>query len=136
VTRILVVDDDRAVAYSIQTLLEYEDFDVVVAADGVTGVQAIETEMFDVVIVDIFMPGMDGLQTIKAMRERNATLPIIAISGFTTRDAGLSAAGVLADAVRLGADCSLNKPFRRTDILAAVAACLGGRIERSGNAAA
>lgn len=125
-TRILVVDDDRSVAYSIQTLLEYEGFDVVVAEDGRTAVRAIETDVFDAVIVDIFMPGRDGLHTIKAMRERDAQLPIIAISGFTVRDTVLPAAGMLADAVRLGADCSLHKPFRRTDILAAVAACLAG----------
>ena len=123
-TRILVVDDERSVAYSIQTLLEYDGFDVVVADDGEAGIRAIETADFDLVIVDIFMPGIDGLETIKAMRQRNATLPIIAISGFTLRDAGLPTAGVLADAVRLGADRSLNKPFRRTEILAAVAGCL------------
>jgi hypothetical protein len=62
-------------------------------------------------------------------------LPIIAISGFTVRDSALPVAGVLDDAVRLGADCSLHKPFRRTDILAAVAACLEGTVMRSSNAA-
>jgi CheY-like chemotaxis protein len=136
VTRILVVDDDRSVAYSIQTLLEFDGFDVVVAEDGLIGVRAIESEAFDAVIVDIFMPGMDGLTTIKAIRQRNATLPIIAISGFTVRDSALPIKGMLADAVKLGADCSLHKPYRRSDILAAVAACLERAIVRANDVAA
>jgi CheY-like chemotaxis protein len=125
--RILVVDDDRSVAYSIRTLLEYEGFDVAVAEDGRGAVRAIETEGYDVVIIDIFMPGMDGLETIELIRRLRQDLPIIAISGFTVRDRAASAApamDVLADAIRLGASCSLHKPFRRRDILAAVAACL------------
>jgi CheY-like chemotaxis protein len=126
VTRILVVDDDRSVAYSVKTLLEYEGFDVVVAEDGHSALAAIEAARYDVVIIDIFMPGMDGLETISAIRRRDLILPIIAISGFTVRDAALPAADVLASAIKCGANCSLNKPFRRKDVLAAVAGCLSG----------
>jgi CheY-like chemotaxis protein len=137
--RILVVDDDRSVAYSIRTLLEYEGFDVAVAEDGRSAVRAIEVEDYDVVIVDIFMPGMDGLETIEAIRRLQPDLPIIAISGFTVRDRTASAApatDVLADAIKLGASLSLHKPFRRRDILEAVAACLDRRNGCASNEAA
>jgi CheY-like chemotaxis protein len=136
VTRILVVDDDRSVACSITALLEFEGFDAAIAGDGPAGVAAVESEAFDLVIVDIFMPGMDGLETIAAIRQRQPDLPVIAISGFMPRHSALPAGDVLARAVELGASHALHKPFRRPDILAAIAACLGGAIGQGRDAAA
>ena len=57
-SRVLVVDDDKAVRTVIKTVLELEGFDVIVAEDGRSGIAAIQSYSFDVVIVDIFMPGM------------------------------------------------------------------------------
>jgi CheY-like chemotaxis protein len=136
VTRILVVDDDRSVACSIAGLLEFEGFDAVIAEDGRAGLAAVETRAFDLVIVDVFMPGMDGLETIAALRRHRPGLPIIAISGFMPRHLALSAGDALASAVELGASRALHKPFRRPDILAAVAACLGDKIGQTREAAA
>ena len=135
-TRILVVDDDRSVAYSIGTLLEYEGFEVAIAEDGLAGLAAIEADKFDVVILDIFMPGMGGLETIEAMHRRQPGLPIIAISGFMLRDSVRQVTDDLAKAIELGAAFSLNKPFRRRDVLAAVSACLDGAAARPSNEAA
>jgi CheY-like chemotaxis protein len=133
--RILVVDDDRSVAYSIKTLLEYEGFDVAVAEDGRSAIVAAQVDAYDAVIVDIFMPGMDGLETIVALRRQQPELPIIAISGFTLRDQAAPPADVLAKAMRLGASCTLYKPFRRRDILDAVTACLDRGGARESDAA-
>jgi CheY-like chemotaxis protein len=134
--RILVVDDDRSVAYSIKTLLEYEGFDVGVAEDGASAVLAAQADRYDAVIIDIFMPGMDGLETIVALRSHQPDLPIIAISGFTVRDQAAPPADALAKAVQLGASRSLHKPFRRRDILDAVTACLkSAGISRESDAA-
>ena len=124
--RILVIDDDRAVAFSVSVMLEYEGHEVAVAHDGRSGIAALESERFDAAIIDIFMPGMDGFETITAIRARRPDLPIIAITGFMARDADAPAADFLAMAIKLGADYGLNKPFRRRDIVEAVAACLGG----------
>src|SRR5882672_2723983 len=81
-SRILVVDDDMSVRMAIQTLLEHESHEVVTADSGRGGIEAIKNAAFDVVIVDIFMPGMDGLETIRAFHHHAPTVPIIAMSGF------------------------------------------------------
>lgn len=123
--RILVVDDDRAVRTAIQTLLEYEGFDVALADGGHHGLEALEAGVFDVVIVDIFMPGMDGLETIKAFHVQAPAVPIIAMSGFIFRDSSGPAPDFLKMATKLGAAYSLHKPFRPRELLQAVESCLG-----------
>ena len=123
--RILVVDDDRAVASSIAMSLEYEGFSVVTAASGNAGIAAVEEAGVDLAIVDIFMPGSDGLETIAAMRQRQPDLPIIAFSGFAPRHAARPAADKLAAAIDLGAARALEKPIRRREIVDAVYSCLG-----------
>jgi CheY-like chemotaxis protein len=132
--RILVVDDDRAVRTAIQTLLEYEGFDVTLADGGHHGLEALENGAFDVVIVDIFMPGMDGLETIKAFHLQAPSVPIIAMSGFIFRDSTGPAPDFLKMATKLGAAYSLHKPFRPRELLQAVENCLGSdRALRKGN---
>lgn len=124
--RVLVVDDDHSVCLAIQTLLEHEGFDVVVSDSGSSGLKAIERSAFDVVMVDIFMPGMDGLQTIKAFNDRAPEVPLIAMSGFTFRDARDPSPDFLGMATELGAAYSLRKPFRPRELMAAIQSCLAG----------
>ncbi len=125
--RILIVDDDKAVRMAIRVLLEHEGFEVVVAESGRRAVEAVEGAAVDLVIVDIFMPGMDGLETIKAFHRCASGLPIIAISGFMFRDSSTPAPDFLGMATKLGAACSLQKPFRPAQLLRAVEACLSAR---------
>jgi DNA-binding response OmpR family regulator len=123
-SRVLVVDDDKAVRTVIKTVLELEGFDVIVAEDGRSGIAAIQSYSFDVVIVDIFMPGMDGLETIRIFNKHAPTVPVIAISGFLFRDSSIPAPDFLSMATKLGAAYSLHKPFRPKDLLRVVEACL------------
>jgi DNA-binding response OmpR family regulator len=123
-SRVLVVDDDKAVRTAIKTVLEHNGFDVVVAADGRSGIAEVQGHNFDVVIVDIFMPGMDGLETIRAFNKHAPTVPVIAISGFLFRDSAKPAPDFLSMATKLGAAYSLHKPFRPRDLLRVVEACL------------
>src|ERR1700730_8736232 len=85
-TRILIIDDDLSVGSAIQMMLHRQGYDTELASDARSGVQAFEASKFDVVMVDIFMPGMDGLETIKGFRERAPTVPIVAMSGFRFRN--------------------------------------------------
>lgn len=129
-SRILVVDDDPSVRLAIQTLLQHEGFEVAVAAGGRDGVEAVQRSRFDVIVVDIFMPGMDGLETIRAFHQHAPAVPIIAMSGFLFRDPmqPAPAPDFLSMATKLGAAYSLHKPFRPRELLNAVAACLSGAI--------
>ena len=121
--RILVVDDDLLIRLTLKTVLESVGHAVVLAERGHDGAEAIEAYAFDLAIVDIFMPGMNGLETIKIFRESAATLPVIAISGYVFRDASDPAPDFLRMAVDLGAAACLRKPFSGTELLEAVAAC-------------
>jgi CheY-like chemotaxis protein len=122
-SRILVVDDDTAVRGAIKMVLERDGHHVVLAGDGRAGVSAVQSDTFDVVICDIFMPGMDGIETIHAFHQSNPQMPIIAMSGFMFRDGHGPAPDFLALATKLGAACSLRKPFRPQDLLKAVREC-------------
>jgi CheY-like chemotaxis protein len=131
VSNILVIDDDPAVRMTIRLVLERESHTVKLAADGPAGIKAIEAGGIDLLIVDIFMPGMDGIETIREVRSHQPDLPAIVISGASVDGPGLhapqsQAPDSLAMAVRLGAVRSLHKPFKPRDLIAAVSQCLGG----------
>lgn len=123
-SRILVVDDDTAVCAAIKLVLEQDGHAVVLAINGRTGVSAAASEPFDIVICDIFMPGMDGIESIHAFHQIKPDLPVIAMSGFLFRDGQSPAPDYLSLSTKLGAACSLRKPFRPHDLIQAVRACI------------
>jgi DNA-binding response OmpR family regulator len=129
--RILVIDDDRAVGMAIRITLEREGFAVEVVNDGRAGIERIKAEDFDLLIVDIFMPGMDGLETIRLVREHRPQIPILVMSGMTFRSGPAPAPDFLTMATKLGAVRSLRKPFRPRELLAVIAECLEGAIHGS-----
>ena len=120
---ILVIDDDVSVGTAIQALLSRENCEVTFVQDGALGVQAFGKSRFDAVIVDIFMPRLDGFEIIEVFRQQDPTVPIIAMSGFRYREANGSAPDFLAMAVKLGATCCLAKPFGPRQLMMAVNAC-------------
>jgi CheY-like chemotaxis protein len=129
--KILVVDDDPAVQMTIQLLLERAGHDVEVANDGRKGLAKVETEEFDLLLLDVFMPGMDGLETMRLIHQRKPGLPIIVISGRPiTPDLGHEP-DFLAMATKLGAVRSLPKPFKPATLLATVASCLEAAKQQS-----
>jgi CheY-like chemotaxis protein len=127
--RIEVIDDDQAIRTTIKLLLEREGHDVVLAEDGRKGIEQFRTGQFDLLIVDIFMPGMDGLETIRSIHQIQPDIPIIVISGYAFRTALESVPDFLNMAMKFGAVSSLQKPFRPSQLLSAVATCLQGVAE-------
>jgi CheY-like chemotaxis protein len=109
---ILVVDDDPAVRMTIQLLLERTGHRVVAADDGRKGLAAFKSGDFDLLFLDIFMPGMDGLETMRLMLQHRPGIPIIVISGQPIVSDAMREPDFLGMATRLGAIRTLPKPFR------------------------
>jgi CheY-like chemotaxis protein len=122
--RILVVDDDPAVLAAVKTLLEMEGHGVTTAGDGSEGFRRLGSDHFDLLIVDVFMPGTDGLETIRLVHRRYPTLPIIVMSGFTFRSSSAPAPDFLAMATKLGGARSLQKPFKPRELMTIIDECL------------
>src|ERR687889_266797 len=78
--RILVIDDEAAIRDSLRMTLEYEGYEFVGAATGQEGLALVEREAFDLVLLDVKMPGMDGLDVLGRLRAMNETLPVVMIS--------------------------------------------------------
>jgi CheY-like chemotaxis protein len=122
VAKILIVDDDSAVQATIRLLLERAGHSVVVAGDGHKALAIFETGDFELLFLDIFMPGMDGLETMRLILQQQPLIPIIVISGNPVMDG--SGPDFLTMASKLGAVRCLQKPFKPAALLAAVAGCL------------
>lgn len=125
--RILVIDDDDLVRTAVQQMLENKGFDVVVAAQGQHALRILDDGNFDAIVVDIFMPDMDGLETIRAFRERSPEIAIVAMSGTKFYEGTAGAPDFLLMATKLGANASLRKPFRSRDLVATIESCLASR---------
>ena len=121
--KILIVDDDNAVQMTIRLLLERAGHNVVVAGDGRKGLAVFEAGDFDLLFLDIFMPGMDGLEIMRLVHQQRPLTPVIVISGNPIMEPG-SGPDFLSMAGKLGAVRSLQKPFKPAALLAAVASCL------------
>ena len=117
---ILVIDDDRAVLATIKVLLERAAHAVEAVDNSRDGLQLIETRSFDLLIVDIFMPGMDGFETMRLVHQSRPDMPVIVISGQQFSFASDRPPDFLYMATKLGAISSLQKPFKPAQLLAAV----------------
>jgi CheY-like chemotaxis protein len=122
--KILIVDDDSAVQATIKLLLERAGHSVAVAGDGHKALAIFEAGEFDLLFLDIFMPGMDGLETMRLVHQKRPLIPIIVISGRPISWDSCTGPDFLTMATKLGAVTSLQKPFKPAALLAAVAACL------------
>jgi DNA-binding response OmpR family regulator len=108
---ILIVEDKRTLAKMLKTSLEEKAHSVVLAFDGEEGLAHAETALFDVMVLDIMLPGIDGLEVIHRLRHGGHLLPVLAL---TARD---TVADIVA-ALDLGIDDYLTKPFAKAELLA------------------
>jgi len=116
VPRILVVDDDDAIRESIRLALDTIDIEVIAVESGERALEAFGRASFDGAIVDLMMPGMNGLETIRALRVRAPDLPIVVISG-SLMQAGSGVPDLLRVATEMRGVTSLPKPFKLSDLL-------------------
>jgi len=115
--RILVVEDEEKMARALRTGLESDGFSVSVAQTGEDGFFLASTEPFDLVILDLMLPGRDGMQVLAALRQKNVSVPVLILTSKDTvkdRVRGLDA----------GADDYLVKPFAFSELLARIRALL------------
>ena len=123
--RLLVVDDDPLVLKTATIILERNGFEVVSAEGGETGLHALDGPPFDAMLVDIFMPGMRGFESIRIFHERSPRIPLIAMSGYAfAASLPQPAPDFLGMALGLGASACLRKPFSPALLLATVKECL------------
>jgi len=114
---ILIVEDETRVAEFIQRGLKSEGWAVTVAPDGETGLDLLENDSFDVVVLDLMLPGISGQDVCRQIRVRNDPTPVLmltALGSLEDRVAGL----------RLGADDYLPKPFKFDELLARIEALM------------
>ena len=116
-TKILMIEDDFMIAESSMTLLKYQQFDVQWVNNGIDGLKKLAEEKFDIVLLDLGLPLMDGMQVLKKIRLQSATLPVLVISArdqLQNRVEGLNQ----------GADDYLVKPYEFDELVARIHALL------------
>ena len=120
--RILIIEDEQMLADSIKTLLQAKGFDVEAVYDGETGAEYAELGVYDLLILDVMMPGLNGYQVARQVRAKRCSTPILMLtakSSLEDRIEGLNA----------GADYYLTKPFDTRELLA----CINALLRRQGN---
>ncbi len=108
-TSILVVDDERSMRDFLKILLEKEDYDVQTASNGIQALKVIQDHTFNLIISDIRMDGMDGLELLNAIKEQQPSLPVVMITAFASPDDAVFA-------MKNGAFDYISKPFNVDEI--------------------
>ena len=120
--KILVIEDEKLLADSLKSLLERKGFEVEVCYDGESGAEYAELGVYDLLILDVMMPKLNGYQVAREVRSKRCGTPILMLtakSGLEDRIEGLNA----------GADYYLTKPFNTRELLA----CINALLRRQGN---
>ena len=128
--RILIIDDEEGIRRMMKLALEKAGYETLDAPDGRSGLNVYQETLPDLVITDIFMPEMEGLETIMALRQVNPDVRIMTISG-----GGRCGCDYLPLALKLGSSQTLAKPFTPKELLGAVRELLesGPDENRAGN---
>jgi CheY-like chemotaxis protein len=118
---ILVIDDDEVILECLQIFLKQDGHSVITSREGMAGLSLLRNNPIDLVIVDIFMPEMDGLEVINHVQIEFPSIPILAISGGS---AMLKSNSFLKVARQMGAFATLAKPIKRKKIRSVVSSLL------------
>ncbi len=110
---LLIIDDEKSVRDSLRMILEYERYGVEFAENGEQGLTRLANQLYDLVLLDVKMAGIDGMEVLHRIRERNSDLPVVMISGHGTIETAV-------EATKLGAFDFLPKPLDRDKLLITV----------------
>ena len=125
-TRVLVIEDNRDLAFAVVSALESEGFDVIVAETGPDGVEKAQAVATDVIILDLMLPGFDGFRVLRTLRAASVETPILILTAKGEQDDKVKG-------FRLGADDYVTKPFGAMELVARVEALTRRpRLARSG----
>ena len=111
--KVLVVEDDRKILSFIRKGLKEQGFTVDTASDGDKGYTLAGTQSYDVVVLDIMLPGRDGLSVLRTLRDRRNAVPVILLTARTTLNERV-------EGLKLGADDYLTKPFYMEELIARI----------------
>lgn len=125
--RILIIDDEPAVREATRIALVANGYDALTAESGPSGLEALRRNAVDLVILDVFMPGMDGLTVAPAIHREHPKVPIIAVSGFMFGGKCPTMPGFDAMATEAGAIATLYKPFKPAELVGAIEKALAMR---------
>ncbi|WP_130470027.1 response regulator [Candidatus Magnetaquicoccus inordinatus] len=112
-SQVLIVDDEAELRDNLSAVLEYEGFQVVTAASGAEGIHLMSAQRFDVILLDLIMPGQDGIDTMLEMRRFNNQTRYIIMTAYATVNTAVQA-------IRKGASDYLSKPFRVEELVAVI----------------
>jgi DNA-binding NtrC family response regulator len=116
--RVLIIDDESAIRESLELLLEMEGFSVTTAPDGEQGLTTLESATFDLVLLDLALPGQGGFEILQTIRARHASLPVVMITAYGTVQN-------VVEAMRLGASNFVQKPWENEKLLADLRSAIG-----------
>jgi DNA-binding NtrC family response regulator len=115
---ILVIDDEAGIRESLEVLLSLEGYSIKTASDGDQGMRMLETESFDLILLDLALPGQSGIDLLPQIKERQPETPVIMITAYGTVDN-------VVEAIRAGAENFVQKPWDNEKLLADIRSAVG-----------
>lgn len=117
--KILVVDDEDALRTVLSSQLKGEGYDVSSAADGDIAIEMLNSQDFDLILLDLKMPRVDGYEVLSFVKEKHPATKVIILTGYADLKNAF-------DSKRIGADLFFGKPYEFSDLLSAIQRVLGG----------
>ena len=111
--RVLIADDEEVLRDVLEVVLRREGFDVVLASSGEEALNVLDTEEVDLAILDVMLPGISGIDTLRAIRISNPNLPVVVITAFSSIDGAI-------EAMKHGAFHYIPKPFKNEEVVLTV----------------
>jgi DNA-binding NtrC family response regulator len=121
--RVLLVDDEEEFVETLAQRLEVRDFDVATALSGEDALERLEDREVDVVVLDLQMPGVDGIQVLRKIKERKPLIEVIMLTGHATVETAI-------EGMKLGAFDFLTKPTETEELLEKIARAFGRKSEQ------